>query len=154
MQTYPVDIDPGQVVRWIRAEHETVPSAFTITARRAIEVKEIPLGKEIHLGDEEREDLNEVATIATLEIAPAHASDGWLLTVVVENESAPRLTEKGTAVEPEQKIDLGAFYRELIRPGAGTANVTAEVEGPEAQARVTDLLDRIERDYHGPSLAS
>lgn len=154
MQTYPVDIDPGQVVRWIRAEHEAAPSAFTITARRAIEVKEIPLGKEIHLGDEEREDLNEVATIATLEIAPAHASDGWLLTVVVENESAPRLPEKGTAVEPEQKIDLGAFYRELIRPGAGTANVTAEVEGPEAQARVTDLLDRIERDYHGPSLAS
>jgi hypothetical protein len=154
MQTYPVDIDPGQVVRWIRAEHEAAPSAFTIAARRAIEVKEIPLRKEIHLGDEEREDLNEVATIATLEIAPAHASDGWLLTVVVENESAPHLPEKGTAVEPEQRIDLGTFYGELIRPGAGTANVTAEVEGPEAQARVTDLLDRIERDYHGPSLAS
>jgi hypothetical protein len=117
-------------------------------------VKEIPLRKEVHLGDEEREDLNEVATIATLEIAPAHASDGWLLTVVVENESAPYLPEKGTAVEPEQKIDLRSFYGELIRPGAGTANVTAEVEGPEAQARVTDLLDRIERDYHGPSLAS
>jgi len=154
MQTYPVDIDPGQVVRWIRAEHEAAPSVFTITARRANEVKEIPLGKEIHLGDEEREDLSEVATIATLEIAPAHASDGWLLTVVVENEAGPHMPEKGTAVEPEQEIDLGTFYRELIRPGCGTANVTAEVEGPEAKARVTDLLDRIERNYHGPARPS
>lgn len=154
MQTYPVDIDPQQVVRWIRAEHEAALSAFTITARRATEVKEIPLRKEVHLGDEEREDLSEVATIATLEIAPAHANDGWLLTVVVENEAAPHIPEKGTAVEPEQKIDIDTFHRELIRPGSGTANVSAEVEGPEAQARVTDLLDRIERDYHGPLRSS
>src|SRR5512145_2104046 len=119
MQTYPVDIDPEQVVRWLRVEREAAPSVFAITARRAIEVKEIPLRKEIHLGDEERENLSEVATIATLEIASPRASDGWLLTVVVENEAAPRMPEKGTALEPEQKIDLEAFYRELIRPGAG-----------------------------------
>jgi len=154
METYPVDIDPGQVVRWIRAEHEAAPSTFTITARRANEVKAIPFRKEIHLGDEEREDLSEVATIATLEIAPAHASDGWLLTVVVENEAGPHIREKGAAAEPEQGIDLGTFYRELIRPGSGTANVTAVVEDPEAKARVTHLLDLIERDYHGPSCPS
>ena len=154
MQTYPVDIDPEQFVRWIRVEHEAAPSAFTITARRANEVKEIPLRKEIHLGDEEREDLSEVATIATLEIAPARASDGWLLTVVVENEAGPHIPEKGVAIEPEQGIDLDTFCRELIRPGGGTANVTAEVEGPEAKARVTHLLDRIERDYHGPARPS
>jgi hypothetical protein len=153
MQAYPIDIDPEQVVRWIRAEHQAAPSAFTITARRAIEVKEIPLRREIHLGDEEREDLSEVATVATLEIAPAHTSDGWLLTVVVENEVAPHVPETSKAVEPEQGIDLGTFYHELIRPG-GTANVTAEVEDQEAEARVTDLLDRIERNYHGPARPS
>ena len=154
METYPVDIDPEQVVRWIRVEHEHAPSTFIITAGRANEVKEIPLREEIHLGDEEREDLSEVATIATLEIAPAHASDGWLLTVVVENEAGPHIPGKGTAVEPEQEIDLRTFYRELIRPGGGTANVTVEVEGSEAKARVTDLLDRIERDYHGAARPS
>jgi hypothetical protein len=120
-----------------------------VTARRSIDVKEIPLRKEIHLGDEERDDLSEIATIATLEIAPAHASDGWLLTVEVENESGPHISDTGTAVEPEQGIDLNEFHRELVRPG-GTANVTAEVESPEAQARIAELLDRIERNYHGP----
>ena len=85
MQTFPVDVDPEQVVRWIRAEHEAAPSTFKITARRTMEVREIPVRKETHFGDEEREDLSEVATIATLEIAPIHARDGWLLTVVVED---------------------------------------------------------------------
>jgi hypothetical protein len=148
MPSYPVDIDPEQVVRWIRAEIKAKPSPLMVTARRSIDVKEIPLRKEIHLGDEEREDFSEIATIATLEIAPAHASDGWLLTVEVENEAGPHISDTGTAVETEQGIDLNAFHRELVRSG-GTANVTADVESPEGQARVADLLDRIERNYHG-----
>jgi hypothetical protein len=79
MQTYPVDIDPGQVARWLKAECEVAPSTFKISARRRQEAREIPVRAETHLGDEEREDLTEIATIATLEIAPVHAGDGWLL---------------------------------------------------------------------------
>jgi hypothetical protein len=58
MQTYPVDIDPAQVVRWIKAECEASPSAFRIAARRTREVRELPVGRTTHLGDEEREDLS------------------------------------------------------------------------------------------------
>jgi len=47
-----------------------------------------------------------VATIATLEIAPAHTSDGWLLTVTVEDEIGPRASGEGTTTEAEQQIDL------------------------------------------------
>lgn len=56
METYPVDLDAGQ--------------------NRATEVREIPARQELHLGDEEREDLQEIATIATVEIAPFHAREG------------------------------------------------------------------------------
>jgi hypothetical protein len=69
--------------------------------------------------------------------------------VVVENEAGPQVPDTATAAEPEQEIDLGTFYREFIRPGVGTANVFVDVDGAEAQAHVTDLLDRIERNYHG-----
>ncbi len=31
METYPVDIDPGQVVRWIKAECEVAPSRWRVT---------------------------------------------------------------------------------------------------------------------------
>jgi hypothetical protein len=150
METYPVDIDPKQVVRWVKAEHEAAPSSFRVLARRTTEAREIPFGKEIHLGDEEREDLSEIATIATLDVSPVPASDGWLLSIVVEDESGPRVSVGGMTAEAAQQIDLGTFYNEYIRPGRGTANIVVEVEGPAARARVTRLLDAIEKNRHVP----
>jgi hypothetical protein len=148
METYPVDIDPTQVVRWVKAESETSPSTCKIVARRSREVRDIPIRSELHLGDEEREDLSEIATIATLEIAPMHASEGWLLRVVVEDEIGPRITEGGMTSEGEQQIDLGTFYHEFIRPVRGSASIVVEVEGPEARAHVTRLLGTIEKNRH------
>ena len=144
MQPYPIDIDPEQIVRWVIAEHEAAPSTLRTVARRTIEVREIPARREFHLGDEEREDLAEVATIATLEIAPAHAADGWLLTVVVEDEVGPSIPQ-------EEQIDLGTFYKQFIRSGRGSASVTAEVENSAAEAHIARLLDAIERNRHSPS---
>ena len=148
MESFPVDIDAEQLVRWIVAEQAIAPSTFKTTARRATEVRDIPARREYHLGDEEREDLSEVATLATLEIAPAHAGEGWLLTVTVEDEIGPRVSGEGTATEAEQQIDIGTFYSTFIRPARGTASVTAEVEGPSARANVTRLVDDVERDRH------
>lgn len=150
MQTLPVDIDAEQVVRWIMAEHHTAPSSFRISARRSIEAREIPVRRELHLGDQEREELSEIATVAILEIAPVHASEGWLLTVVVEDEIGPRVSDRSATTEAEQEIDLGAFYAEFIRPGRGTANVVAEAERGAGEARVTQLLKKIETNRHVP----
>jgi hypothetical protein len=146
VESYPVDIDPAQVVRWIKAELERSLATFRITARRSREGREIPIRPEVHLGDEEREDLNEIATIATLEIAPAHAAEGWLLRIVIEDEIGPRISEGETAGAAEQQIDLGTFYHEFIRPGRGNANITGEVEGPAAKARLAYLLETIEKN--------
>ncbi len=143
MQPYPVDIDPEQIVRWVVAEHEVAPSTLKTLARCTTELREIPARREFLLGDEEREDLSEVATIATLEIAPAHAADGWRLTVVVEDEVGPRIPQ-------EEQIDLGTFYKQFIRSGRGSASVTAEVENAAAEARIARLLEAIERNRHSP----
>ena len=149
METYPVEIDPGQVARWVKEECEVAPSTFRISARRRREVREIPVRAETHLGDEEREDLTEIAAIATLGIAPVHASDGWLLSVIVEDELGPRVSNGGTGGEAEQQIDLGTFYKEFIRPGRGIANVIAEVEDPAAKEHLARLIKAIETNRHG-----
>jgi hypothetical protein len=154
METYPIDIDAGQIVRWFKAEHEAVPSSFRITARRNREVEEIPVQRELHLGDVEREDLSEVATIATLEIAPFHASEGWVLRVVVEDEVGPRISDLAVREQEEQQIDLGAFYKEFIRPERGSANVTAEVENSAARDHLTNLLNAIEQNRHATDRGS
>ena len=149
MESYPVDVDPGQVVRWVMAEHRASPLTFRILARRISEPRDIPLQTEPGLGDEEREDLSEIATIATLEIAPVHAGDGWRLTVTVEDEMGPRMSDESPAVENGEEIDLDEFYKEYIRPGRGNATVVSEADDPEAGARITYLLNAIERDQRG-----
>jgi len=148
MESYPVDMDAGQIVRWLKAETDIAPSELRVSARRSAAVQDIPLRSESHLGDVEREDLNEVETIATLEIAPAHASEGWLLSIVVEDELGPRLANGDAGTENEQAIDLGTFAKEFIRSGRGTSSVTAEVQDAAAKARLTELLDAIETNQH------
>ena len=149
MQSYPVNLDPEQVVRWFMAERRAPPLTFTAVAKRATEPRDLPAQRELQLGDQEREDLSEIATIATLEIAPIHASDGWRLTVAVEDEAGPRVPEEGAVDDGDEEIDLDAFYDEFIRPGRGSANVVAEVEDSAAERRLADLISTIERNRHG-----
>jgi hypothetical protein len=150
METYPADVDPDQLVRWVMAEHRAAQrSAISAIARRTTEVREIPMRREVHLGDQEREDLSEIATVGTLEIAPVEPGKGWLLTVLIEDEAGPRAPDDNAAPEGEEEIDLDAFYDEFIRPGRGNAYVVAEVENAAAKGRVTRLLNRIERNLHG-----
>lgn len=152
MESFEVDIDPAQIVRWIMVERKTSPSTFKTLVTRASEVRAIPDRSEYHLGDEEREDLSEMNTTATLEIVPAHERDGWLLTVTVEDEIGPRMSADAAAAE--QQIDLGTFYSEFIRPGRGIANVVAHVENALARQHVTRLLEAIEQDRHTVDQAS
>ena len=88
--------------------------------------------------------------LTTLEIGPAHANEGWLLTVVVEDEAGPRLPDKGALAEGEEQISLHAFYNEFIRSGRGVANVFAEAEDKTAEARIERLVSSIEKNRHDP----
>jgi len=148
MESFEVDIDPAQLVRWVMAERKAVPSSLKASARRVTEMREVEARGAYHLGDQEREDLSEVATIATLEIAPAHDSAGWLLTLTVEDEAGPRAVSEDAELGDEQQIDLGTFYNEFIRPGRGIANVVATADSPAARSNVTRLVETIERNRH------
>ncbi len=118
-------------------------------ARRSVEARAVPTRKEFRLGDEEREDLSETATVATLEIAPAHGAEGWRLTITVEDELGPQ--PRGRLGERE--IDVAAFYEAFLRHDRGAAIAVAEVEGEEGEAHLTRLLEDVETNRHGPSRA-
>jgi len=148
METFPVEIDPEQIVSWVIAEQHAGPSSLGITASRTTETRDIPMRKDLGLGDEEREDLSEVATVATLAIAPFHSEGGWKLTIVNEDEVGPRALATRAAIGGEEEIDLGAFYRDYIASGRGSVNVTAEVDSSSAKAHMTRLLDAIETNRH------
>jgi hypothetical protein len=152
MEPFPVDIDPKQIVRWVIAERRIFPSSLKTLARRATEVRQIPSRADLHLGDEEREDLSEVATVATLEITPAHPSEGWRMTVTVEDEIGPRGPGRGTMVEADGQIDLETFNSLFIRLERGNTTVVAEADNAAAEARLSGLLASIETNRHGPGV--
>jgi hypothetical protein len=152
MEPFPVDVDPKQIVRWVIAEHRVSPSSLKTLARRTTELRRIPVRADLHLGDEEREDLSEVATVATLEITPAHPSDGWKMTITVEDEIGPRGPGRGALVEGDEQIDLETFNGVFIRPERGTATVVAQADDAAAEARLSSLLASIETDRHGPGV--
>jgi hypothetical protein len=147
---YPIDIEPEQIVRWLVAEQKGTPSLFRFDARRGFEVRNIPERAKYHLGDEEREDLSEVTTIATLEVTPVHRGDGWTLMITVEDDTGPR----PSGIEAtEQQIDLGTFYHQFIRRGRGVTTVTAEVDGALAEQHLKELLDAILVNRHAATAA-
>jgi len=148
MESYALEIDPGQLVRWIQAERGTGPASFRISARRSEEVREIPAQMETQFGDAEREDLGETATVATLEISPASSSDGWRLSITVEDEIGPRLVDEEAADGAEQEIDLETFCEEFIWNERGSVSVVAEVQDAGARGRLARLLHAVERDDH------
>lgn len=150
MTVYPIDIEPEQIVRWLLAEQKTTPSLFKFDARREAEVRNIPERADLRLGDEEREDLSEVATTATLEVTPAHTSDGWTLTITVEDDTGPRSSGAEAA---EQLLDVGTFYHQFIRRGRGVTTVTAEVDGAVAEQHLNELLDAILVNRHPATTA-
>ncbi len=148
VESFPVEIDPAQVVRWLMTERATAGSALTTTVNCLTEVRQIPARGEFHLGDAELEDLSELATVATLEIAPMHEREDWLLTVTVEDEIGPRALSNGIDLGAEQQIDLGTFYNKFIRPGRGVASVAARADSPSARMKLNYLLSAIERNQH------
>ena len=154
MQTYPIDLEPEQIVDWVMAELPEAAAEFKVSARRAIETRELPTRRELRLGEAEREDLTEVAAIGTLQIAPAHPAEGWLITIVVEDEFGPRVLDESQGGEEEQEIDVEAFYDFFIRPRRGIASASAEVDNAGAEEHLSRLLKDIELDRHGPSRAA
>jgi hypothetical protein len=153
MQSYPLDVEPAQIVDWLVAERRISPAEFRIDARKSVETRALPTRKELRLGEAEREDLSEVATIGTLQISAAHPDEGWLMTIVVEDEFAPRACDSSEAIEDEQEIDLEAFYDLFIRPRRGNASAIAEIEGPQSRKMLGLLLKDVLSNRHGSGRA-
>ena len=89
------------MVRWVIAERKAAPSKYRAIARRTKEVREIPTRKELRLGDAERDDLSEVATVATLQIAPLAPNEDWRLTIH-RGRIGPPTPDEGAEVEAEE----------------------------------------------------
>ena len=148
MEACPIDVEPGQLVRWLKAEQENRRFRLRIGATQTTEQRPMPAREEDRLGDVERDDLSEVAAVATLVVQPPPEVHQWSITVTVEDEIGPRLPEDGETSEGEEEIDLETFYREFIDPDRGAASIAAEADGPGGKAALMRLINAVQTDLH------
>lgn len=148
METYPLDIDANQAVRWLLEEQRRGTLRLNVLATRSYVLEELKQAESQSLGEEEAEDLSDVLAIGVLEVSPPAANDGWLLRLRVEDRIGRQSLDDEDVPPPEDEIDLEAFQAEFILPERGVADVSLEAENPQAKARFTRLFKDMLRDKH------
>ena len=66
METYPVDIAPEQVVRWLMVEGRLHAFDLLVTATRSYQIGELSGGRSARLDEEMREETTELSEIGLL----------------------------------------------------------------------------------------
>ncbi len=148
MDTYPLDIDPKQIVRWLIEEQRSGRLHLDVLATRSYITEPLGEAEMQRLGDEEDEDLSDVLAVGILDVSPAAESDGWVLRMRVEDRIGPRLPEDGDAPDGEEEIDLETFETEFILPERGTIDVSPDAKDSVAKGRVTRLFGHMLRNEH------
>ncbi len=148
METYPVDLEASQIVRWLIEEQRRGTFQFNVAATRSYVVEAFERADLDQMG-EDAADLNDVLAIATLEVRPAHEKNGWVLRIRVEDRVGPRLPEDEDAPDGEEEIDLQTFEADFIKPDPDAAEVSLEAENAQAKASFTRLFNHILRNEHG-----
>ena len=115
METYPVDLEASQIVRWLIEEQRRGTLQLNVTATRSYVVEALEKADLDQIG-EEGEDLNDILAIGTLEVSPPAAKNGWVLRIRVEDRIGPRLPEDEDAPEGEEELDLQTFEADFIVP--------------------------------------
>lgn len=154
MESFPVDIDPEQLVRWLMVERRRGGSGLEIRAWRVNESHPVDSRLEDRLGDEEREDINDETTVARLEISPAHAAEKWRIVISVETEIQPIDPDQDSPDDDEEPIDLETFYLDFLRSPSTTTTIAAQAESAEAERHLRRFLGAVEADAHVPEGAS
>ena len=147
METYPVDLEASQIVRWLIDEEQRGTLQLRVTATRSYAVEALEKADLDQIG-EEVEDLNDILAIGTLEVRPPVSKNGWMLRIRVEDRIGPRVPEDEDAPEEEEEIDLQTFEADFILPERGTADISLEAEDAHAKASFTRLLNHMLRNEH------
>ena len=150
MEPVTVDLDAGQIVRWLLEEEHVKAFDLILNATRSYERGELAPGEEGRLGDAENEELNEVNEVGLLEVMPRKEPGRWTLRVRVVDDIGPGLPEDEPVPSEDEEIDLATFNEEFIVADRGFVEVSAEAKDRAARADLTHLVEAIVRDRHKP----
>lgn len=150
MTSVPLDIDAGQVVRWLLEAHGAQEERLSVRATRQYRAQGLSPSLSPGLDDEDAEDLAVHRAVGLLEVRPPPDRDGWALSVRVEDVVSPGLPDDEPVPEGEEEIDLATFQAEFVKPDGAAAEVSAEVTDMAARRRLDHLIAEMREDRHAP----
>jgi hypothetical protein len=148
VETYAVDVDPKQIVRWLMNEERQRGSDLLVTVTRTYWRRALGPQDDSRLGDAERDDLGESAEVGLVEVRPRHQPSLWTLRIRVADDIGPALPEDEPVPDGEEEIDLATFYADFIKADRGLAEVSAEAESAGAKGSLTRVLEAMRENRH------
>jgi len=148
VETYPVDLEASQIVRWLIEEQRRGALQLNVAATRSYVVEAFERADLAQIGDD-LADLNDVLAIGTLEVRPPNGKNGWVLRIRVEDRFGPRLPEDEDAPDGEEEIDLQTFEADFIKPDPDAAEVSLEAENAQGKASFRRIFNHMLRNEHG-----
>jgi len=148
VETYPVDVDPKEIVRWLMDEERQGASDLLVTVTRTYWRRALGPQDDSRLGDAERDDLGESTEVGLVEVRPRHQPSLWTLRIRVPDDIGPALPEDEPVPDGEEEIDLATFDADFIKADRGLAEASAEVESAGAKGSLTRVLEAMREDRH------
>lgn len=148
METYPVDLEASQIVRWLIEEKRRGKLDLNVAATRSYVAEDFEEADLSQFSDADAADLSDVLAVGLLEVRPPNGKNGWVLKIRVEDRIGPRLPDDEDAPEGEEEIDLETFEAGFIAPDPDAAEVTLEAENAHAQADFIKIFNHMLRNEH------
>jgi hypothetical protein len=148
MTEYGLDVDAGQIVRWLK-DDQAAGRRRKLEVRATREYADEAVTDPDEAGIGEDQDIATLTTVGTLEVRPLGVEHVWALRVRVDDVIGSHLPEDESVPEDAEEIPLDTFYTDFIAPDRGTIYVSVTTETAQAKTAFDRILSEIITDRHG-----
>jgi len=148
MTEYDIDLDPAQIVHWLR-DDLAARRRRKLDIRATREYVATPVTDRMTAEVADDDDVSVLTTVGVLEVRPVEAEHAWVLRLTVEDLVGPHLPDDESVPEDPEPIDLDTFFEEFIAPDNGVAYASLEATTPQAKRSFDRLFSEMITERHG-----
>lgn len=142
MEDYEINLPAEVVVGWVVQAIKQGGSGLLANAWREYVADESFVPEK---GGYEETDVQEVTAVGSLEVAPEHRPNSWILRVRVEDELGNRIPADADAPEGSEGISLDQFWDEFIAPQRGMTSIWLSASAVAEKEAFDHFLTELER---------
>lgn len=133
MDEYPLEIPPGEVLAWVRADRRRKTPLLWVRASKRYEVEPDETGALAQVG----EDQEAVAVVVSglMEISPRRGAGGWTLQISASDPEGLRPRGEDDGYEDDDDIGIDAFAADFLASASSRVDVVAQADNATAWRR-------------------